>query len=442
MATISVAQLVVIMNNAIVNIALPELSVELAVPERYQSWAVTSYLLAFGSLLLIGGRITDRIGHRRAFIGGLIGTAVFASLAGAAPTAWVYFLARGLQGAVAAVLAPAALALLSTTFSGASRARAFGVYGAVTGVGAAVGMLAGGLLTDLLSWRATMFVSVPTVLIAALAARRTLTADRETTSSAWHVPSVLSAFSGVALLLVGLAQVEGDSAGTGMAVIAVGGLVIAGFAALQYRTPDALVPPALVCDRRRLLGVIVLGVGGLGMTGLFVIVSLYVQRVLGMSALSAALVCLPYPVGLAVSSNLSPALISRFGEARVAGWGLLSTGVCLLPLGFTGPDGSSLILVIAALAGTSVTMGPAFVAATRLAMSQVPRGQAGSMGAVMNSSGELGGAIGVPLLVLVATATATDGRPGYGSAMVGAGVIVSAGAVVVLGGRRCSTVDR
>lgn len=432
MLVIAAAQLIVIMNNAIVNIALPQLTEDLSISAGQQSWVVTSYLLVFGSVLLVGGKVGDAFGHRRAFIAGLIGTAVFAALAGSATAPAWYFLARAGQGLSAAVLAPAAVALLSTTFAeGHERAKAFGIYGAVTGAGAAVGVLAGGILTDLLSWRWTMFASVPLALIAAGAAPLVLSAADALDRTRWHLQDVAMVVVGVAAFLLALTEMEHGRGLQAIALTALAAVSLAGFARRQVRSRTPLLPPELVTDRDRLSGLIVVGAGGLGPTGVFVVLSLYLQETLHMSPMQAALATLPYPIGMMVSSQFSERLINRFGAVKTVVWALGLSGLGLLPLVLAGPGASYPALVLPVLVVISLTMGPAFVAGSRLAMTGVAESHSGAMGAAMNSSAELGGAVGVTLLSALSLLLGTGGTAGYGAAMASAGAVLIAAAFAV-----------
>ena len=439
MLVIAAAQLIVIMNNAIVNIALPQLSADLSIGPEQQSWVITAYLLVFGSVLLVGGKVGDAFGHRRAFIGGLLGTAVFAGLAGAATAPAWYLLARAGQGLSAAVLAPAAVALLSTTFEqGHERAKAFGIYGAVTGAGAAIGVLAGGILPGLRSGRWTMFASVPLALLAAAAAPLVLSAAGALDRTRWHLQDVTMVVVGVAAFLLTLTELEHGRVLPAAALAVLAAVALIGFARRQLRSRTPLLPPELVADRHRLSGLIVVGAGGLGPTGVFVVLSLYLQQTLQMSPMQAALATLPYPIGMMVSSQLAERLIDRFGPIRVVIGALGLSGLGLLPMILAGPGASYAALVLPVLIAISLTMGPAFVAGSRLAMSGVAENHSGTMGAAMNSSAELGGAVGVTLLSAVALVLSRDGVPGYGAAMAGAGAIllVSAVAVALVAGVR------
>lgn len=432
MLVIATAQLIVIMNNAIVNIALPELSADLLIPATHRSWVITSYLLVFGSALLVGGKVGDRFGHRNAFIAGLSGTAFFACLAGAAQTPSWFFLSRAGMGLSAAVLAPAAVALLSISFtSGRQRARAFGIYGAVTGAGAAIGMLAGGILTDVLSWRWTMFVSVPLVVLAAATAPLALSGESARDQSRWHLRDVAMVVLGVAAFLLGLTQLQQGKVFETISLTAIAAASIGSFARQQFRSQTPLLPPDLVMNRRRLSGLIVVGAGGLGPTGVFVVLSLYLQQSLQMSPTQAALATLPYPIGMMISAQFSEWLIARFGEVRVVVAALVLSGVGLLPLVLAGPRTSYVALILPVLIVISLTMGPAFVAGTRLAMGGVAESRSGTMGAAMNSSAELGGAIGVTLLSAIALRAGVCGITGYGVAMATAGLILIAAAFAV-----------
>ncbi|WP_453985041.1 MFS transporter [Brevibacterium casei] len=465
---IAAAQLVMIMNNAVLNIALPRLSADLVLDPVLRPWAASTYLLAFGALLLLGGRVGDRWGHRPAFITGLTLVTAASCLGAAAQNGPSFIAARALLGIGAALAAPAALALLSTTFpDGPRRGRAFGIYGAVTGIGAAVGVLSGGLLTDLFSWRWAVLVSAPLAAAAALLAPFVLTrtsrveaecdgsdhdAPTETTEKReGSVPpprraslSVSSAgliVLGVACLLLALTSAENGTWGAaglsgGLALV-----LLTVFVGLQRRSTDPLLDLRLVLHPLRAIGLITVGAGGLGATGAFVMLSLAMQEQMGLSPMGAAIATLPYPVGMVLSSQLSSRIIDRFGLVPTALIGLLGTALAFVPLTLIGPGSSYGWLILPGLVLAAATMGPMFVAGTRLTMTAVPEGSAGTMGAVMNSATEITGAIGIGLLSLVASASAGSG---YGWA-IGCGAIVlglSAGIVGVMWVVRCRAVTR
>lgn len=430
-AVIGTAQFLVIMNNAIINIALPSLVSDLGIGPADQSWVVTVYLLAFGALLLLGGRVGDAVGHRNAFVAGLTVTAVAAAGAGLADTGWAYLAWRAAQGAAAAFVSPAAVALLSNAFADpAQRARAFGIYGAVTGAGGGAGLLLGGLLTDALSWRWAMLVSAPIAIIAILGAFAALPRSRAKTAGPMRPASVLLIILAVGSLLVAITR-AGEGGHHWVAILALAAAVLCawGFRVAERRTEHPLIPRGFFASRDRMLGLITVGTGALGLTGLFVVLSQQMQQASGMSPMAAGLATLPYPVGMVLSTQFAPRLIGRFGAQRVAIAGLLASAVGIVPLAWAA-GAPYAALTLPSLLFVSATIGPAFVSGTQLAMSGVREEQAGVAGALLNSASEIGGAIGVATISATGVAVGVlrgSADPAYGAAMCAAAVLLLLG---------------
>lgn len=429
---IGLAQFLVIMNNAMINIALPSLATDLAITPANQSWIVTIYLLSFGSLLLLGGKIGDALGHRRVLVAGLAVTAVAALGTGLAESASGYLFWRGLQGAAAAFVSPAAIAQISTVFSAPTqRARAFGVYGAVTGAGGGAGLLLGGLLTDALSWRWAMFVSIPIAAVAMIGVLYALPTSRRTSTTPLRPLSVLLVISTVAALLFAITRVGVDSALTVCIALVIALAAGGTLAAIERRATAPLVPRAYFRAPLRTLGLITVGSGALGLTGVFVVLSQQMQSEQGMSPMAAGLATAPYPIGMVLGAHFAPRLISRFGAPRVAIAGLGIAAVSVLPLTIAGSAAYSTV-TLPALIVLSLAISPAFVAGTQLAMSEVADGDSGVAGALLNSASEIGGAIGVAAMSATGVITAVlsgSAAPIYGTAMCTAAALLAGGAL-------------
>ncbi|MBD7951750.1 MFS transporter [Oerskovia rustica] len=436
-AVIGSAQFLVIMNNAIINVALPSLVSDLGIGPSDQSWVVTVYLLAFGALLLLGGRVGDALGHRNVFVAGLAVTALAAIGSGLATSGSAYLLWRAAQGAAAAFVSPSAVALLSTAFvDPVSRAKAFGVYGAVTGAGGGAGLLLGGLLTDAWSWRWAMFASVPIAVVAIggafLALPASSTARRRSTGPIRPLAALLVVLAVGALLVTITRAGTGASAWSTLASLAVAGASAGGFLLAERRTEHPLVPPGVLASRDRLLGLLTVGTGALGLTGVFVVLSQQMQQEGGMTPMEAALAVLPYPVGMVFSTQLAPRLIARFGARRVAVAGLLASAVGIVPLASAG-GAPYAVLTLPSLLFVSATIGPAFVSGTQLAMSGIGEEEAGVAGSLLNSASEIGGAVGVAVMSAVGVAVAVTrdgGEPAYAAEMYAAAALLVVGSVM------------
>lgn len=440
-AVIGTAQFLVIMNNAIINIALPSLVADLGMSPVNQSWVVTSYLLAFGAMLVLGGQIGDSIGHRRALIIGLGVTAVAAIGAGLASAGWALLAWRSLQGAAAALVSPSAVALLSLTFADpALRRRAFGIYGAVTGAGGALGLIAGGVLTDAFSWRATMFVSVPFAIVAAVGALWLLPGARNTSKRQWNVRGAGLVVLGIGALLLTITRIGAKGAplvGVIAGIVAV--VCLSLFARAERTSANPVIPHGFFRSRDRSLGLLTVGVGALSMTGVFVILSVHMQGEMGLSALDTSIATLPYPVGMVVSTQLAPRLIGRFGAQRTAVTAMLVAAIGLAPLAWSGTH-SYWSLMLPSLIFVSLAIGPAFVAGSQLAMSDVAAETSGVAGALMNSASEIGGAIGVAALS-AASLSSLSLRPDAGSPGFGLAVLLAT-AFLLMGGMLGGVLNR
>ena len=431
-AAIGLAQFLVIMNNAMINIALPSLATELAFAPQNESWIVTIYLLAFGSLLLLGGKVADALGHRRVLITGLIITAVAAIGAGFADSSGFFLFWRGLQGAAAAFVSPAAVALISTVFAEPmQRAKAFGVYGAVTGAGGGVGLIVGGALTNALSWRWVMFVSAPIALVAVIGAALALPQSKKRQHQSIRPLSVLLVIVALGALLFAITRVGVSGVFEMTLALSVGLLSCLALYALERRAHEPLVPQGIFDSPLRCLGLITVGSGALGLTGVFVVLSQQMQQY-GMTPLEAGLATLPYPLGMVLGAQFAPRLIARFTAQKVAVTGLGLSAIGVLPLAFSGIAPYTAV-TLPALVLLSFAIAPAFVAGTQLAMAHLADEHTGIAGALLNAASEIGGAIGVAAMGATGMVTALvtgSNAPVYGAAMCTAAVLLAAGSLI------------
>src|SRR5580700_11491654 len=254
LAVIALAQLMIVLDASVVIVALPSAQHALHISVANRQWVMSSYTLAFGSLLLLGGRIADYLGRRRMFFFGLLGFGAASALGGLAQNAAMLFGARALQGAFAAVMAPAALSLLTVTFTEAhERARAFGVYGAIAGGGAAIGLVLGGTLTQLASWRWTLLINVPIAAVAAIAARRVVRESRGQSKGGYDLPGAVTVTGGLFLLVYGftMAGTHGWAAPLTVALLAGSALLLSTFTVIELRTTHPLLPLRVILDRNR-----------------------------------------------------------------------------------------------------------------------------------------------------------------------------------------------
>ena len=302
LSVIAIAQLLVVLDATIVNIALPSAQQDLGFSDDDRQWVITAYALAFGSLLLLGGRIADLFGRKWTFIGGLLGFAGASALGGAAQSFDLLVAARALQGASAALLAPAALSLLTTTFTDpAERGKAFGVYAGIAGAGGAIGLLLGGALTEALDWRWCLYVSLVFAIPAAIAAMRLLHHIPVTSRPRLDLAGALTASAGLFALVFGLARGEADGWGAPLTIVSLAGsaLLLTGFVALERRVAHPLLPLRVVTDRNRGASFLAISIASAGLFGLFLFLTFYLQNTKGLSALETGLAFLPLSFSIA-----------------------------------------------------------------------------------------------------------------------------------------------
>ncbi len=410
LATVALAQLMVVLDATIVNIAMPSAQAELGFSDNDRQWIVTAYALAFGSLLLLGGRLSDMLGRRRMFLIGLVGFAVASALGGAAGSFELLVAARALQGVFAAVLAPAALSVLTTTFTvPAERARAFGVFGAIAGMGGAIGLLLGGYLTENLDWRWNLYVNV---VIAAVALVAGLALLPRTGGAAGHrldLPGVLLGSVGLFALVLGFSQAEPqgwDSVATwGPLVASV--LLLTGFVLRQRTAATPVLPLDVVLDRDRGASFLAILVAGSGMFGVFLFLTYYLQATLGYSPMRTGVAFLPMVVAIIVTAQVqSNILIPRFGPRLLVPIGMLLAAGAMLSFTTLTVDGSYLrVLPGLVLMGTG--MASIMPASFQLATLGVAPRLAGAASALVSTSQQVGGAVGTALLNTLAATAAT-----------------------------------
>jgi EmrB/QacA subfamily drug resistance transporter len=438
LALLCMAQFVVVLDASIVNVALPTIGDALSFSQDNLSWVVNAYVLTFGGFLLLGGRLADLLGRRRVFIGGLILFAVASLVGGLAESEGMLIAARAVQGLGAALLSPAALSIVTTTFSdGAERNKALGVWGAVAGSGGAAGVLLGGILTEYVGWEWVLWVNVPIGIGAALIAPRLILesrAEHETRHfDAW---GALSVTAGLSLLVYAL--VEAPDAGWGssqtIGMLAASLALIAVFIAIERQSAAPLMPFSIFRNRT-LTGANVVGVlTGASLFSMFFFISLYMQNVLGFSAIEAGLAYLPLAVTIIVSAGVASQLVTRVGFKPILAAGMLFVAAGLVWFGQISVDGSFVADVLGPSLLAAIGLGLAFVTQTIAAVSRVSDREAGLASGLINTSQQVGGALGLAILSSVAFSTidglAAEGNvgpaaltEGYADAfMVGAGI--------------------
>lgn len=410
LAVIAIAQLMIVLDASIVNIALPSAQRALHISLLDRQWVITAYTLAFGGLLLLGGRIADYMGRKRMFILGLLGFAAASALGGAAQSAGMLFGARALQGAFGATMAPAALSLISVTFTEArERATAFGVYGAIAGGGAAIGLVLGGVLTEYASWRWCLLVNVPVAVIAALAGSRLVAESRAHGDTHYDLPGAATVTAGLVALVYGftMANQHGWSSSTTLAYLAAAAALLAAFVAIELHSPHALLPMRVIVDRNR--GGSFLGsfMAGVGLFGMFLFLTYYLQGTLHYSALKAGFAFLPFSGGIIVSAGLASRILPRVGPRPLMTGGFLASATGIAWMTRIGVHSSFVVHVLPAEVVVSMGMGLSFVALSSTALLGVAEHDAGVASAMVNTTQQVGGSLGTALLNTIA-ASATS----------------------------------
>jgi EmrB/QacA subfamily drug resistance transporter len=413
---IAMAQLMVVLDATVVNIALPSAQKALAFTNDERQWIVTAYALAFGSLLLLGGRIGDLFGRKRVFIVGLAGFAGASAFGGLAQNFDMLVAARALQGMFGALLAPAALSLLTTTFLDPDeRAKAFGIFSAVAVGGAAIGLIMGGVLTEYLSWRWCLYVNLCFAVPTAFAAAALLHNQPAEKGSRIDIPGTLTATSGLFAIVYGLANAQTHSWTNPVTVgmLVAGAVLLAGFVAIQRRSAHPLLPLRVVADRDRGGSLLAMGLSGAGMFGVFLFLTYYMQETLGFSPVKTGLAFLPMTVAIVISATGgSTKLLPRFGPRPLIGSGMLVASIGLITLTTVGVHTSYVGHVLPGIMIIGFGLGLVFASAMATATFGVESHDAGVASAMVNTMQQVGGSIGTALLSTIAASAGTSDLAG------------------------------
>ena len=412
LAALGLAQLMVVLDATIVNIALPSAQADLGFDDADRQWVVTAYSLAFGGLLLLGGRLADLFGRRRTLLIGLTGFALASALGGAAPGFGTLVAARAVQGAFGAVLAPSALSLLTITFSDPKeRGKAFGIFGAIAGAGAAVGLLLGGVLTEYTSWRWCLYVNVPIALLAGAGALVFVRRVAPAAGVRLDIPGVITAVLGLGGLVYAFSRAESDgwSDPVTLTLIAVSVLLLIAFVVLQRTVAHPLLPLRVVLDRRRGGAYLAISLAAIGLFAVFLFLTFYLQRTKGFSPLMSGVAFLPFVAGILTNSTLVvPRLLPRIGPRSLITTGQLLGAAGLVYLSMLEADSSYLRHVLPALYVLGLGMGLIFASSFNTATSGTQPSDAGVASALVNTGQQVGGALGTALLnTIAATVTAS-----------------------------------
>ncbi|TCJ99468.1 MFS transporter [Nocardia alba] len=412
LAVLGIAQLMVVLDATIVNIALPAAQADLGFGDGDRQWVITGYALAFGSLLLLGGRLSDLFGRRNTFIVGLVGFAVASAIGGAASSFEMLVAARVGQGVFGALLAPAALSLLTVTFTEpGERSKAFGIFGAVAGAGGAIGLLLGGVLTEWASWRWAMYVNLIFAAVALVGAVLLLAKHTSTSRPKldWYgTVTVTAALFGI---VYGFSHAEsnGWSDPTTLAFLLGGAVLLAAFVWIETKVAHPLLPLRIVADRTRGASYLTVFVMGIGMFAIFLFLTFYMQLTLAYTPIVTGLAFLPMVAGMVVSSTTAPSLLlPRVGPKIVISGGFLIAASGMLWLTRIGLDSGYVTHILPALVLLGLGLGGAMSVAFQGATAGVQHEDAGVASAMVNTSQQVGGSIGTALLSTIAASAMTD----------------------------------
>jgi EmrB/QacA subfamily drug resistance transporter len=449
LAVLSVAQLMVVLDATVVNIALPSAQQALGFSDSSRQWVVTAYTLGFGSLLLLGGRLADLFGRKRTLITGLAGFAVASAVGGTAQSFTALVAARGVQGIFAALLAPAALSLLTTTFTDPQeRGKAFGVFGAVAGAGAGIGLLLGGFLTEYLSWRWCLYVNLVFAAVAWTGALLFLSKHARSAKPRLDIPGMLTASAGLFALVYGFSEADrsGWSASSTLGFLAAGVALLAVFVFIQQRAAHPLLPLRIVAHRNRGGAYLAMLIASIGMFGVFLFLTYYLQQTLGYSPVTSGVAYLPMVgVLIATSTIASTMLLPRVGPRPLVVCGMLLAAAGMVVFAQLGVHSTYAAHVLPGLIAVGLGLGLIFAPALSTATLGVNPADAGVASATVNTAQQVGGSLGTALLNTVATtatATVAAGKAaspavaaqaavhGYTTAFWWAAAIVAGGAVI------------
>ena len=449
---VCLAQFMVILDATIVNVALPSIQTDLGMSDANLQWVVNAYALLFGGFLLLGGRAGDLIGRKRVFLAGVVLFTVASLACGLAQSETALIVARGVQGLGAALVSPAALSIVTTTFAeGAERAKALGVWAAIAVGGGAVGLLLGGILTDALSWPWIFFVNVPVGIAAFILSLRLVPESKdEAVHKGFDLAGAVTVTGGLIALVYGIVRSAESGWGSAevLGFLGLAAVLLVAFVVIERRAAEPLVRLSIFAVRTVRGANVAMFIVAAGLFAMFFFNTLYVQRVLGYSALEAGLAFLPFTAGIIIGAGLSQKLIPMLGAREVPLLGISLAVLGLLSFLRLTPDGDYVTGILPGVMLASIGMGLTFVPITLIATSGVPHGDAGLASGLFNTSQQIGGALGLAVLSTLATSATTDtlsslGREptaeetgqalvdGFHIAWLGSALMLAAGAVLL-----------
>ncbi|MDT4929472.1 MAG: hypothetical protein QOF92_2339 [Pseudonocardiales bacterium] len=447
---VALAQLMIALDATIMNVALPSAQHSLHFSDTDRQWVITAYTLAFGGLLLLGGRVSDLVGRTRTFVIGLTGFALASAIGGLAPNLTVLTISRAGQGAFAALLAPTVLALIAVTFTEpAERGKAFAIFGAIVGGGGAVGLILGGVLAESISWRACLFVNLPIAAAAAVGVRFLPKVRAGQQTARLDIVGAVLACAGLVAIVMGCSRAadHGWTSGTTLGLLTAGLVLLVVFAGWESRTDHPLLPLRILRDRNIVGSCITVSFAVAGMLGLYLFLTYFLQAVLGYSPINAGLAFLPLSAAVLAAAQMTGRVMARLRPRTLIVPGLLVAAAGMVLLTGLRPDSSYIVGVLPAEILLGLGLGTVFTPAISLATSRVQPREAGVVAAVVSTAQQIGASVGVAVLnTLAATAVAdhlASHRPsatehtvalvhgytvaaGWGAAILTAGAVLAA----------------
>lgn len=436
LSVLALAQFLVVLDASIVNIALPTVGTALGLDTAALAWVVTAYVLPFGGLLLLGGRLADRFGHRRVFLIGVAGFALASLAAGLAANGTMLLGARAVQGAFAALLAPASLALLTQLFPDAeARGKALGLWGAVAGMGSAAGVLLGGVLTAAFGWSAVFFVNVPVGILVLAVIPFLIGRDPAARAERMDAAGAATATLGLAAAVAALS--EGGTLGWTnpivLGLVAAAVVLLTAFVLIERRTAHPLLPFSFFRNRDALAGDIVMLLVGGATVALFFALSVYLQEVLHLDALAAGLSQLPLAVALVAIAGVIPAVVARAGLRTTLAGALVVLAAGVVWFALAGSTGFVAGFILPSIV-IGLGLGASFVTVTQLAVRGVPESESGLASGLVNTAQQIGGALGLAVLGGIASARTSallDAGSGAADAAAGGFLLLFLGVAVL-----------
>ncbi|MBM7678061.1 MFS transporter [Gracilibacillus alcaliphilus] len=417
---LSLAQFIVVLDSSIVNIALPSIGNDLLLHTDTLSWIIVAFVVPLGGLLLLGGRLADRFGHRRIFMVGAIGIMLGSAMAGLSTSIEMLLVARAIQGVSAAFLSPAALALVTMLFTEPKeRAKALGIWGIVAGIGSGAGVLLGGVLISMFGWSSVFFINVPIALLIIVSIPILVTKDTKTKNMKTDVLGAVTVTAGLLAFITAFSAGEQVEMMTMLILILIGIVLLIAFVFIEKRAKGPLVPFSIFRNASVTKGNVAMLLLGGAAIGLFFGLSVYMQNVLEYDALTTGLAQLPLVVALIIGAGMVPVVMEQIGIERTLVFSLLLFSTGLIWLSFAPSNASFMVHLLGPTLVVGVGVGASLVASTTLAVDGVAQREKGLAGGLVNSSQQIGGALGITILIILSS-TRTDSLISQGDNMADA----------------------